>query len=162
MRKRSKLLRDQPEHPLVRAIYWTEYVLKHEGAYHLQSPAKEYGVVQYYLIDVVLVCFIAAYVLMKLFIKLNAVAIRLFLSFIPNSQCLPEDELTKKNPKVKAEVNGFGSNADVRRGERTSRNGTVVSNSNSMTVEKTLSNGEGYKNDNVANILETLNDRPKL
>ncbi|XP_063235517.1 UDP-glucosyltransferase 2 [Bacillus rossius redtenbacheri] len=51
-RHRSRLLRDQKETPLERAIYWTEYVLRHRGAPHLQSPAKDLGVLQYYLVDV--------------------------------------------------------------------------------------------------------------
>ncbi|KAJ9589989.1 hypothetical protein L9F63_016881, partial [Diploptera punctata] len=52
VKSRQRLLRDQPEHPLDRAVYWTEYVLRHKGAYHLHSPAREYSFIQYYLIDV--------------------------------------------------------------------------------------------------------------
>lgn len=50
--KRQVLLRDQKETPLERGIYWTEYVIRHKGAYHLQSPAKDLNFFQYYLIDV--------------------------------------------------------------------------------------------------------------
>lgn len=50
--KRQILLRDQKETPLERSIYWTEYVIRHKGAYHLQSPAKDLNLFQYYLIDV--------------------------------------------------------------------------------------------------------------
>merc|ERR1719435_805420 len=35
--KRSKVFKDQEIHPLDRAIYWTEYVIRHEGAEHLKS-----------------------------------------------------------------------------------------------------------------------------
>nr|ASX94000.1 UDP-glycosyltransferase UGT50A4 [Zygaena filipendulae] len=52
VRKRQLLLRDQKESPLDRAIYWTEYVIRHKGAYHLQSPAKDLNFFQYYLLDV--------------------------------------------------------------------------------------------------------------
>lgn len=34
------LLKDQRTTPLETAIYWTEYVLRHNGAYHLQTPAR--------------------------------------------------------------------------------------------------------------------------
>ncbi|KAJ2951448.1 hypothetical protein O0L34_g13601 [Tuta absoluta] len=52
--KRQFLLRDQKETPLERAVYWTEYVIRHKGAYHLQSPSKDMNTIQYYLIDVIL------------------------------------------------------------------------------------------------------------
>ncbi|KAG8223579.1 UDP-glycosyltransferase [Ladona fulva] len=50
--KRSLLLRDQPETPLERAIYWTEYVIRHGGAPHLQSPAKDMNAIQTLSLDV--------------------------------------------------------------------------------------------------------------
>ncbi|XP_035437704.2 UDP-glucosyltransferase 2 [Spodoptera frugiperda] len=54
VKKRQVLLRDQKETPLERAIYWTEYVIRHKGAYHLQSPAKDMNFFQYYSLDVFL------------------------------------------------------------------------------------------------------------
>lgn len=139
VRKRSKLLRDQPEHPLNRAIYWTEYVLRHKGAYHLQSPAKEYGFVQYYLVDVALFCLIAGYISAKLFIKLNSIMIRLFVSHITNQQSSHEDGVTK----IKSEANGFSSGSE----EITlRRNGNIASNGTLLSIERTISTGEDYKN----------------
>lgn len=55
VKKRQLLLKDQKESPLERAVYWTEYVLRHRGAKHLQSPAKDLNYFQYYLIDVAIV-----------------------------------------------------------------------------------------------------------
>ncbi|CAH0726869.1 unnamed protein product, partial [Brenthis ino] len=49
---RQTLLRNQKESPLERAIYWTEYVIHHKGAYHLQSPAKDLNFIQYYMLDI--------------------------------------------------------------------------------------------------------------
>lgn len=55
VKKRQILLRDQNETPLDRAVYWTEYVIRHKGAYHLQSPAKDMNYFQYHMIDVALI-----------------------------------------------------------------------------------------------------------
>lgn len=40
---RQYLLKDQRSTPLETAIYWTEYVIRHNGAYHLQSPSRNLG-----------------------------------------------------------------------------------------------------------------------
>lgn len=63
VKRRQFLLRDQKETPLERAVYWTEYVLRHKGARHLQSPARNMGVIQYYLVDVILVLLASAVML---------------------------------------------------------------------------------------------------
>ena len=49
---RQALLRNQKESPLERGIYWTEYVIQHKGAYHLQSPAKDLNFIEYYMLDI--------------------------------------------------------------------------------------------------------------
>lgn len=74
VKKRQILLRDQKESPLERAVYWTEYILRHKGAPHLQSPAKDLNFFQYYLLDVAaafavmsLVFVVVAYFSVKLF-----------------------------------------------------------------------------------------------
>uniref|UniRef100_A0A1B6DDM3 UDP-glucuronosyltransferase n=1 Tax=Clastoptera arizonana TaxID=38151 RepID=A0A1B6DDM3_9HEMI len=70
---RSTLLKDQPEPPLERAIYWIEYVLRHSGAYHLQSPARNLNFFQYYMIDILIIIMLAllvAFKLLKLIIRL--------------------------------------------------------------------------------------------
>lgn len=93
VRKRQFLLRDQSETPLEKAIYWTEYVLRHNGAYHLQSPAKDMGIIQYYLLDVSLIilclCWITWY-LAKLFLKVLIGALSGTITF----------NLSKKNIKI--------------------------------------------------------------
>lgn len=54
-RYRQSILRDQKTGPLDTAVYWTEYVLRHKGAAHLQSPARDMPFYQYLLLDVLAV-----------------------------------------------------------------------------------------------------------
>ncbi|KAF2893558.1 hypothetical protein ILUMI_12612, partial [Ignelater luminosus] len=44
---------DQPMTGLERAIWWTEYVIRHKGAKHLRSPAIDLPLYQYFLLDVI-------------------------------------------------------------------------------------------------------------
>ncbi|ODM90250.1 2-hydroxyacylsphingosine 1-beta-galactosyltransferase [Orchesella cincta] len=37
----SKLVKDLPQTPLEKAVYWAEYVLRHKGAPHLRSAARD-------------------------------------------------------------------------------------------------------------------------
>jgi glucuronosyltransferase len=48
---------DQPQRPLERAVFWTEYVLRHKGASHLRSAAADLNWVQLNLCDVYLATF---------------------------------------------------------------------------------------------------------
>lgn len=58
---KSKLYRDQKDTPLERAIWWTEYVLRHQGAPHLRSASRDLSFVQLHSIDTWgLLCGIAA------------------------------------------------------------------------------------------------------
>lgn len=61
--RRSQLLKDQIESPMEKAIFWTEYVIRHNGAQFLQSPAKDLNFMKYYLLDVVLLAAVLIYVL---------------------------------------------------------------------------------------------------
>lgn len=63
VKRKQILLRDQKETPLERAVFWTEYVLRHRGAKHLQSTAKDLNFIQYYLLDVAIVLILATYIL---------------------------------------------------------------------------------------------------
>lgn len=33
VKRLSSIMKDQPDHPLDRAVYWTEYVMRHRGNY---------------------------------------------------------------------------------------------------------------------------------
>ncbi|VEN44778.1 unnamed protein product [Callosobruchus maculatus] len=51
-KRRSQLLRDQPIKQMDEAIFWIEYVIRNQGAYHLRSSAVHLKWYQRYLIDV--------------------------------------------------------------------------------------------------------------
>lgn len=51
----SNIHKDQPGHPVSRAVYWIGYILRHKGAPHLQSAVYSISTYQYFLLDVVAV-----------------------------------------------------------------------------------------------------------
>ncbi|CAL8107618.1 unnamed protein product [Orchesella dallaii] len=50
----SQIFRDQPETPTERAVFWTEYVIRHKGATHLRSGARDLTAIQYHSLDVIM------------------------------------------------------------------------------------------------------------
>ncbi|KAF5287659.1 hypothetical protein FQR65_LT12188 [Abscondita terminalis] len=52
IKKLADLAEDQPMTGLERAIWWTEYVIRHNGTKHLRSPVLDTPFYQYYLLDV--------------------------------------------------------------------------------------------------------------
>ncbi|XP_039746211.1 UDP-glucosyltransferase 2-like [Pararge aegeria] len=52
--KLNKLIRDQPQSPLERAVWWTEYVLRHGGATHLRAAGAHMHWTEYYALDILL------------------------------------------------------------------------------------------------------------
>ncbi|CAD6995923.1 UDP-glucuronosyltransferase 2A3 [Ceratitis capitata] len=53
----SRLYHDQPMKPLERAIYWTEYTLRHHGAPHMRVAARDLNFFEYHSIDTITVLF---------------------------------------------------------------------------------------------------------
>ncbi|KAH8242954.1 hypothetical protein KR032_003264 [Drosophila birchii] len=49
----SDRYRDQPMTPLDTAIWWTEYVLRHKGAYHMRVAGQDLGFFAYHSVDVI-------------------------------------------------------------------------------------------------------------
>ncbi|XP_065158180.1 UDP-glycosyltransferase UGT5 isoform X2 [Atheta coriaria] len=92
--RRQYLLKDQKETALERGVYWTEYVLRHKGAFHLQSASKDLNYVQYYLLDVIAIlvlCAYALYLCTKWTLKLT------YRLLVGNLNCV---YTTKKNNKL--------------------------------------------------------------
>jgi glucuronosyltransferase len=58
MKKLSAISKDEPQSSLNRAVWWTEYVIRHNGAKHLRSAAPDLAWYQYLLLDVVAFIFI--------------------------------------------------------------------------------------------------------
>lgn len=67
-------LQDQPLSPMENAMFWVEYVIRHKGAYHLQSSAKYLNYIQYHNADIYislatvlfLIIFLPFYVIKKI------------------------------------------------------------------------------------------------
>jgi glucuronosyltransferase len=57
VKRLQSLLRDQPETPLERAVFWTEYVLRNKGAAALQLGSRNLSRFQRNLIDVYCILF---------------------------------------------------------------------------------------------------------
>ena len=60
MKKMSAISKDEPQTSLNRAVWWTEYVIRHNGAKHLRSAALDLAWYQYLLLDVAAFLFILA------------------------------------------------------------------------------------------------------
>ena len=48
----SSIMRDQPQKPLDRAIFWIEYVIRHKGATHLRTASRRLNFLQKDHVDV--------------------------------------------------------------------------------------------------------------
>ncbi|KAJ3658832.1 hypothetical protein Zmor_010553 [Zophobas morio] len=51
--KLSKIASDQPMPALEKAVWWIEYVIRHDGAEHLKYPGVDMPFYQYFLLDVI-------------------------------------------------------------------------------------------------------------
>lgn len=79
VKRRQFLLKDQKETPLQRAIYWTEYVIRHKGAKHLLSPSRDLNFIQYYSLDTIVLLLGALLFLISVFAWLLKTSFRYLL-----------------------------------------------------------------------------------
>lgn len=91
----SSVIRDQIETPVERAVYWSEYVIRHKGAFHMRSAARELNFYQYHSIDVLA------------FLTLILIGLITFFVFVVR-RCCPGTtgtHTTVVNPQSKKKVN---------------------------------------------------------
>lgn len=76
----SNIFKDRPMTPAQSVVYWTEYVLRHNGAPHLKSHSLNLTWFQYYLLDVISfaiilisVVFFAVYKMLKCIYKCTSI-----------------------------------------------------------------------------------------
>ena len=75
----SASLRDQLTTPQERAVFWTEYVIRHRGAPQLRCPAAQLSWVEFLMLDVVGLLLLALLLLLLLVCRfLRAVSAALF------------------------------------------------------------------------------------
>lgn len=67
----SKMIKDQPSSPKENIVFWTEYVIRHNGAENLNSVMSSIPLYQYLLLDIISFIFLA----------IIAVIASLYLSF---------------------------------------------------------------------------------
>uniref|UniRef100_T1GV86 Glucuronosyltransferase n=1 Tax=Megaselia scalaris TaxID=36166 RepID=T1GV86_MEGSC len=67
----SKRYRDQPLTPLETAIYWVEYVIRHNGAYHLRNAGMDLNFIQYHNIDAFTILYGIIFIIIFILFKFN-------------------------------------------------------------------------------------------
>ncbi|XP_065216830.1 UDP-glucosyltransferase 2-like [Planococcus citri] len=96
MQKLSKQFKDRPMTPQQSVVYWTEYVIRHQGASHLKSPASRLSWYQFLMLDVLLIVALILAVFVCLFICTFRILSSLFLQFKCINEALSGKPKNKK------------------------------------------------------------------
>lgn len=88
VQKLSVLFKDRPLSALKTAVFWTEYVIRHRGAKHLQSNAVHLNFFQLHLLDVWAVLLIVALIVIKIQI--------IGFKFVVRKMCSKSNKKSKK------------------------------------------------------------------
>lgn len=75
VQKIANRLKDQPQTPMEKAIFYIEYVIRHEGAYFMQSSSQYMNLIEYNNLDVygtlasfvLIAIFIVTFIMRKIF-----------------------------------------------------------------------------------------------
>lgn len=62
--------------PIDRAVYWIEYVLRHDGAVHLKSRASTINFIEYFSMDVCFVIISMILISMFLLVKIITLVVK--------------------------------------------------------------------------------------
>lgn len=87
----SEIFKSNQNDPLDTAIYWIEYIIKHKGAPHLQSHAKNLPWYRYLLLDVFMVVFGGIYIIFDV--------LKQIFAFLTKKQPKDTNNKTKKKKK---------------------------------------------------------------
>ena len=66
----SHRYKDQMTTPTDRAVYWTEYVIRHKGAQHLRSPEADLSWIELLGLDILAMIHLVIFIVYKLLSKL--------------------------------------------------------------------------------------------
>lgn len=89
VREISRRLKDQPQTPLERAIFWVEYVDRHKGADFMQTSAQYLNFIEYHNLDIYLTLGFAGFLIVFL-------PIFMFRKFL---KCIFKRTINKKKQK---------------------------------------------------------------
>lgn len=67
----SKLMHDQPMKPIDSAVYWIEYVIRHQGAPHFRSPGLDLKWYQRDMVDIITFLVLSFVTIVILFRKIR-------------------------------------------------------------------------------------------
>ncbi|KAK4308410.1 hypothetical protein Pmani_019884 [Petrolisthes manimaculis] len=76
IKKASLTLRDQITTPMERAVFWTEYVIRHQGAPQLRCPAANLSWVEFLMLDVVGILVVVLWVVLYVMRRVVAATVR--------------------------------------------------------------------------------------
>ncbi|CAK1589390.1 unnamed protein product [Parnassius mnemosyne] len=75
-----KIMSDQPQRPLDRAVWWTEYVLRFGGARHLRAPTANIKWIDYIELELVCLLLTILLIMLTMFYFLTKIIIRKLIS----------------------------------------------------------------------------------
>ncbi|XP_022228113.2 UDP-glucosyltransferase 2 [Drosophila obscura] len=96
----SALYRDRPLTARQSVVYWTEYVLRHQGAYHLQSPLLHMDIVARHNLDVYGTLLLFGLVTLLLLRLVFRYIFRKVLSFVRGHSYRPKASNSKLKDKI--------------------------------------------------------------